>query len=69
MNDIGILKTIWRKNETGVWAGHDLKSIYLKPREGFTKDYFKIENEVNLMTSRLCPSWIISPPCLVQLNF
>lgn len=55
MNDIGILKTIWRKNETGVWAGHDLKSIYLKPREGFTKDYFKIENEVNLMTQRPGP--------------
>lgn len=27
--DIGILKTIWKKNEAGVWAGHDLKSIYL----------------------------------------
>ncbi|MCA9469553.1 MAG: trypsin-like peptidase domain-containing protein [Nitrospira sp.] len=47
---IGILKTIWRKDEAGVWAGHDLKSIDLKPREGFTKDYFKIENEINLMT-------------------
>ena len=47
---IGILKTIWRKNETGVWAGHDLKGIDLKPREGFSKDYFKIENEVTLMT-------------------
>ncbi len=50
-DDIGILKTIWRKNEEGVWAGHDLKSIHLKPREGFTKDYFKIQNsEINLMT-------------------
>ena len=26
------------------------KGIDLKPREGFTNDYFKIENEVNLMT-------------------
>ena len=47
---IGILKTIWRKNDAGVWAGHDLKAIDLKPRKGFTKDYFKIENEINLMT-------------------
>lgn len=48
---IGILKTIWRKDEAGVWAGHDLKGIDLKPQEGFTKDYFKIENsEMNLMT-------------------
>jgi hypothetical protein len=51
-DEIGILKSIWRKNEAGVWAGHDLKGIDLKPRKGFTKDYFKIENEVNLMTQR-----------------
>lgn len=49
-DNIGILKTIWRKNETGGWASHDLKGIDLKPREGFSKDYFKIKNEVNLMT-------------------
>lgn len=29
---------------------HDLKGIYLKPREGFKSDYFKIKNEVELMT-------------------
>lgn len=50
--DIGILKTIWRKNPDGVWAGHDLKSINLKPRNGCSKDYFKIENKINLMTNR-----------------
>lgn len=50
-DDIRILKTIWRKNVAGVWAGHDLKGIDLKPREGFEKDYFKIESkELNLMT-------------------
>lgn len=49
-DEIGILKSIWRKNEAGLWAGHDLKGIDLKPRKGFSKDYFKIENEVNLMT-------------------
>jgi len=51
-DEIGILKSIWRKNEADVWAGHDLKGIDLKPRKGFSKDYFKIENEVNLMTQR-----------------
>lgn len=51
-DNIGILKTIWRKNDAGVWAGHDLKGIDLKPRDGFSKDYFKIENEVNLMTQK-----------------
>jgi len=49
-DEIGILKSIWTKNEAGVWAGHDLKGIALKPRGGFSKDYFKIENEINLMT-------------------
>lgn len=48
--DIRILKTIWRKDEAGIWASHDLKGIDLKPRKGFTRDYFKIENEINLMT-------------------
>lgn len=51
-DDIGILKSIWKKNEAGFWTVHDLQGIYLKPREGFSKNYFKIENEVNLMTQR-----------------
>jgi Trypsin-like peptidase domain len=57
-DEIGILKSIWRKNEAGVWASHDLKGIALKPREGFTKNYFKLENEINLMTQR--PGHIIN---------
>jgi len=38
---------------TRVYVGYttDLKER-LKTREGFTKDYFKIENEVNLMSQR-----------------
>lgn len=54
-DSIGILKTIWKKNEVGAWVNHDLKSIYLQPREGFSKDYFKIKNEANLMTQRPGP--------------
>lgn len=49
-DDIGILKTIWRQNDAGVWAAHDLKGINLRPREGFEKDYFKIKNEVILIS-------------------
>ncbi|MBR0828993.1 trypsin-like peptidase domain-containing protein [Bradyrhizobium manausense] len=51
-DEIGILKSIWRKNAAGVWATHDLSGIDLKPRKGFSKDYFKIDDEVNLMTQR-----------------
>jgi hypothetical protein len=47
---IGILKSIWRKSAAGVWTTHDLKGINLKPRDGFSKVYFRIENEMNLMT-------------------
>ena len=52
---IGILKTIWKKNNSGRWAGHDLKRIDLKPRTGFTNDYFKIEQEISLMTQHPGP--------------
>src|ERR1700685_2808704 len=51
-DDIGILKSIWKKSAAGVWCIYDIKGIDLKPREGFKKDYFKIENEVNLLTQR-----------------
>lgn len=53
--EIGILKSIWKKNEAGAWASYDLKGIDLKPQEGFSRDYFKIKNEVSLMTQRPGP--------------
>lgn len=54
-SEIGILKSIWKKNQAGVWVGHDLATIDLKPRNGFSKEYFKIENTVHLMTQRPGP--------------
>lgn len=54
-DQIRILKTIWRKNEADVWSGYDLKGIDLKPRAGCPKDYFNIENEINLMTQHPGP--------------
>jgi hypothetical protein len=50
--DIGILKSIWRKDESGLWTAHDMQSIYLKPRKDFERDYFKIEPEIGLLTQR-----------------
>lgn len=67
--EIGILKSIWRKNEAGIWAGYDLKEIDLKPREGFSKDYYKIENDVNLMTQRPGPIMTNFSPRLALPNF
>lgn len=51
-NDIGILKTIWKKDAAGVWTIHDFKGINLKPRNNCEKNYFQIEDEMNLMTHR-----------------
>lgn len=48
--DIGILKTIWRRNEKGNWIIHDLQGVDLKPRKDFGQDYFKIEDDVILKT-------------------
>lgn len=51
-DNVGILKSIWKKNEAGIWSVHNIQGIYLKPRDGFGKDYFKIKNEMNLLTQR-----------------
>lgn len=49
---IGILKSIWRKDDAGKWIVHDLQNIDLEPQEGFDRDYFKIRSELNLLTQR-----------------
>jgi Trypsin-like peptidase domain len=49
---IAILKSIWNQDSAGVWSVHDVQTIDLKPRKGYGADYFKIENEVNLLTQR-----------------
>ncbi len=47
---LGILKSIWSKDASGRWIVHDLKGIDLNPQDGFGKDYFKIQNDMNLLT-------------------
>jgi hypothetical protein len=50
-NEIGILKSIWRKDDKGAWIVHDSQPLTLKPRAGFDSRFFKVQNEVNLLTS------------------
>lgn len=52
---IAILKSLWKKNDAGVWAFHDMKTIDLKPRKGFEADFFKIEDEMVLLTQQPGP--------------
>lgn len=52
---IGILKSIWRRNDNGVWIIHGVKGLNLKPRAGFDKNYFKIEDELSLLTQQPGP--------------
>lgn len=54
-DQIGILKSLWKKNEAGAWAIHGVKGIDLKPREGFEANYFKIKDEMVLLTDRPGP--------------
>jgi hypothetical protein len=54
-DEVAILKSIWKKNEGGRWAVHDIKGIDLKPREGFQPDYFRIKDEMVMLTDRPGP--------------
>jgi hypothetical protein len=51
MSDVKILKSLWRKNYDGRWGIHALKGLTLKPRAGFDSDFFRYENQLELMTS------------------
>jgi S1-C subfamily serine protease len=51
MVEVGILKSLWRKNQDGRWGIHDLKGLKLKPRAGFGSDFFPYESQMELMTS------------------
>jgi hypothetical protein len=49
---ISILKSIWRKDVKGIWCVHDLQGIELKPQDGHKPDFFKIQDDVSLLTKR-----------------
>jgi hypothetical protein len=48
---IGILKSIWKKTDAGAWVIHGTEGLDLKPRQGFSGTYFKIEDELCLLTT------------------
>lgn len=50
VEQIGILKSAWKKREDGIWSIRDVKGLDLNPREGFTDDYFKIESTMEFLT-------------------
>jgi hypothetical protein len=52
---IAILKSIWKRDPAGVWSIHDLQTIDLKPRKGYGADYFRIEDDIKLLTHRPGP--------------
>lgn len=54
-DQVGILKSIWAQDEAGKWNIHDIQGLDLKPRQGFTNKYFKIDDELNLLTNRPGP--------------
>ena len=52
---MGILKSIWSQDEAGRWSIYGMQCLNLKPRQGYTSNYFKIENELSLLTDRPGP--------------
>ena len=54
-DQIGILKSIWIQDGAGKWVVHGMQGLDLKPREGYTNRYFKIEDELKLLTDRPGP--------------
>ncbi|HTA65659.1 MAG TPA: trypsin-like peptidase domain-containing protein [Xanthomonadaceae bacterium] len=50
-SEMGVLKTLWRRNQAGRWAIHDMKGLALKPKPGFDPGFFIFESEFELLTS------------------
>lgn len=53
---ISILKSLWQREADGRWAISDLAGVELKPRSGHEADFFALEGEMALMTSRPPPN-------------
>ena len=48
---IGILKSLWTKQEDGRWGIHALKSFELKPQKGEEPTYFRYEDDLQLVST------------------
>ncbi|MDR6663496.1 hypothetical protein J2W51_006090 [Tardiphaga robiniae] len=55
IDEVAILKSIWKKDKGQGWSVHGIKGIDLKPREGFEPDYFRIKDEMVMLTDRPDP--------------
>jgi hypothetical protein len=55
-HEIGILKSIWRRNQAGKWAVQHVRGIDLKPRQGFTRDFFGIKRRIEILSNHPGPS-------------
>ena len=49
---MAILKTLWTRAETDRWKMVDFKGLTLKPKAGFSADYFVVDDQIDLLTSR-----------------
>jgi hypothetical protein len=52
---VGVLKTIWRRDDAGKWCVHGAHPIDLKPRKGDDANCFRLDNTFNIMTDRPGP--------------
>ena len=55
MNDesvINILKPVWTREKDGRWGIHDFKGMSLKPKKGFSPDFFALESNLELIAQR-----------------
>src|SRR5579871_2024747 len=50
-SEIAILKSIWRRDEKGVWIVHDVQALRLIPRAGCGADYFNLKNDIGVLTA------------------
>lgn len=48
---ISIIKTLWTRSEKDRWRIRHLNSLDLRPKDGFSDDYFAFETELQMMAS------------------
>ena len=52
LQQVGILKFLWAKQQNRDWLIHDMKGLTLKPQAGCDPDFFTFESEMELVTDR-----------------
>src|SRR4051812_12392196 len=52
-NSLAVLKVLWTRRPDGKWAIDGLKNMDLRPREGFSDDFFLIRDEMEVLTGKV----------------